>query len=1099
MSLPRFALSAKSIVLSIAVALSFWGLYVFQNAPRREDPEFHVRTALVSCVWPGAPVRDVELLLTDPLEEAVSEVEEVKETRSYTRTGQSVIYVDLAEYIDDTDNAWDEITARIERVDIPRGAFRPVLNRAFGDTSVMLLAIHSQGEKANYTPAQLHAMAKRVRDRLYALPDVAAVRLHGVREERVYVQTDMKTWSQIGLTTGELQELVEARNIVVPGGMVETGGLRFGVKPTGDLDAAEQLRRLVVAFGDEKPRPGAQYPAPVYLEDVGLSVERSYADPPGVLARYLSAEQEASSREAVYLSFTMKDDANATELGREVNRLIRELEATILPPDVALTVVADQPEVVRQKIRTFLSNLVQAVVIVIILAFLLLGFRIAVVMASAVPIVMLIAIGISHFFGVDIEQVAIASLIIALGLLVDNAIEVGDNTLRLLEEGYDRETAARLGPEQVGMPMLFGTLTTVAAFFPMLSIPGTTGEFIYSLPVVVSITLLTSWVIAMTVTTIMSYWMIRPTHGGAGRSPLMKALGLIKRLFKRGKKQESDENIRGDIGALRRLYGALCMVSIRLRWVVVPLAFVLFAISIWLVASGRIGTEFFPPNHRAQFTIDIFTPEGTSLRGTDRVVRKVERLLRETSDMSEESGERIERLDNAMVLVGVGGPRFYTGRAPEPPAPNYAFILVNTTSADVVSDYIEELRRKAKEEIPGSRIIPRPLMYGPPVEAPIAIRYVGEDIETLRSAAEETKNIFRRTRGAWDIHDSWGVYSYQLRVEVDEERANLAGVSNASIARSTSAYYSGFPLSTFREGDKKIPIMFRLIPEEQHSLDDIERLYVEGRHGKVPLGAVAEVESLWQPSKIQRIDGRRMIEVRSRVYPAFLANAVLHRAMEELEQLNGTLPPTVSMEIAGEQKETTESQRDVSRAFKISIVLIVLLLVMKFNAFGKALVILLTVPLAGTGAFFGLYLTGVPLGFMANLGLLSLVGVILNDAILLIEFIEMECEKARDDESKREKGGVAGLSREAFREAVVRAGRTRLIPLSLTSLTTVGGLIPLLLFGGPMWSPLCIVLIFGLLIGTALALLVFPPAFVISAERFGLRVLRNADLGATSG
>lgn len=1092
MRLPAFALSAKSIVISIVLVLSGWGLYVFSTAPRREDPEYHIRTALLSCVWPGAPVRDVELLVTDQLEEAVSEIDEVKEIRSYSRVGQSVLYIDVEEHIDDTNNVWDEIGARIERIRMPEGATAPFLNRSFGKTSVMVLAIHPRQTRHRYTPADLHAIAKRINDRLYALPGIATTRFDGVREERVYIQTSMKTWSQIGLTTTDLEKAVRARNIVVPGGIVESGGIRYGIKPTGRLDTTEQIRRLVIVPGSEQPRPGSNYSAPLFLEDLGLEVERGYADPPRVLARYLEADAGGRSMDAVYLSFTMKDDANATVIGRKVHDLIEELQATILPPDIAVTVIADQPDIVSRKIDTFLSNLMQAVIIVIVMAFLLLGLRIAVVIASAVPIVMLISIGVSHFLGVDIEQVSIASLIIALGLLVDNAIEVGDNTLRLLEEGHDRDQAARLGPGQVGIPMLFGTLTTAAAFFPMLTIPGSTGEYIYSLPVVVSTTLLVSWLIAMTMTTIMSYWMLRPSRNGSARSPLLAMWQWLRGRISRAQREHDDSNNQGGVGALRSLYGSLCRQCVRLRWLVVPLAFILFGISLSLVASGRIGTQFFPPNHRAQFTIDVFTPQGSSIAHTNRLVQKLEALLVETSPLTDADGTRRERLKNAMVLIGAGGPRFYTSRAPEPPASNYAFILVNTRRPEDVKAYAEEVRRLAREEIPGARIIPRELMYGPPVEAPIAIRFIGEDTETLQAAAARARTILRDMPAMWDVHDTWGETSYQLRVHIEEDRANLAGVSNASIARSLAAWYSGHRLSTFREGDKKIPILFRLIPEESHSLQDLHRVYVEGRQGKVPLSAVARIEPLRQPSKIQRIDGQRMIEVRGRVYPPRLPNAVLAEAMPRLREIAADLPPTARMEIAGEQKETSNSQEDVFRAFQISMIAIILLLILKFNSIGKALLILLTVPLAGAGAFFGLYMTDTPLGFMANLGLLSLVGVILNDAILLVDFIEMKCRDAREEERNRSRDGIAGLSREAFRKAVVQAAQTRLIPLSLTSLTTVGGLVPLLLFGGPMWAPLCVVLIFGLLLGSILALLVFPPAFVIAAERFHLSVLAPA-------
>lgn len=1084
MNLPHYALSRKVIILAIAALLTAWGLRVFLHAPRREDPEYRVRTALVICVWPGATVQNMELLVTDPIEEAISSVESIEEIRSTSRVGRSYIYVDVEESVHDVDNVWDELAANLEHVELPIGAAPPVLNRQFGDTSVMLIALHAkEGTDKAISPADLYDVARRVRDRISVLPDVSATSLHGVRREAIYVHTDLKTWGQLGITTTDLQRLVQTRNIVASGGNIDSGLDRFAVNPTGSFDTISDLERLIVGPSKTHPFPSPLYPAPVLLHQTGLRVERAYEDPPTTLARFGKPGSTHNSTPAIYISFLMKKGANVTVLGRKVRALLEQMEQTILPPHVAMTVIANQPDIVEEKIENFLSNLVQAVTIVIIVAFLLIGLRMAMVMASAIPVVMFISIGLSRFLGVQLEQVSIASLIIALGMLVDNAIEVGDNTLRFLENGEERWKAATEGPRQVGGPMLFGTLTTVAAFAPMLTIPGATGEFIYSLPVVVSLTLLTSWLVAMTFTSIMCYWLMRAPATGSG-IPLARLIGWVSQKWA-GKSRPQKQM---DTDFLRRAYGRLCELTIAARWVVVPAAFLIFAFSVWLAATGRIGTQFFPPNYRAQFTIDVHTPEGSSIAGTNAVVQRVEALLHRIGSKEK------QKLLNYMVLVGQGGPRFYTSLAPEPPASNYAFILVNTTAPEHVDSFAEDMRRAAMKEIPGSRVIPRTLMNGPPVAAPIALRYLGENADALRGVARRVEKTLRATPGTWDVHDSWGRWGYQLKISVEEDRANLAGVTNAAISQSLKAYYSGHPLGIFREGEKRIPIYFRLNKKQRHSIQDISRIFVEGRKAKIPLDAVASVSTLWQPAKIQRQDGQRMIEVRARVTPGHLANSVLAEAMPRIQKIHAALPPGMWMEVAGERSETTQSQGNVLNAFYISLICIVLLLIVKYNALGKPLLILLTAPLAAAGGLLGLYIMHVPLGFMANLGMLSLVGIIVNGAIVLVEFIEILARDAIQQNKPSPADSTTpmrGLSRQQFRDIIVQAGRIRLLPILLTALTTVGGLLPLLLFGGPMWAPLAIVLIFGLLLGTALTLLVFPAAFVIAVEVLHMPVIKS--------
>jgi len=1096
MSLPSFALRHRAIVVAGTMILVVWGTYAFWTMPRREDPEYTIRTCVISTLWPGATALKVEQLVTKPIEDAVAELDEVDKVRSTTVAGYSSVYVDLEETTSSAgvDNAWDKVRAKVDlvRSKLPDGTRGPVVNTNFGDTAAMILALYQtplpgkQEIERPYTPRELEIIAERLEDDIKLVDAVALTELYGVQDEVIYLEADAGTWSQIELTTDRLRTLLAARNIVAPGGSIDTPLGRFTVKPTGEFGAVGQVERVIVDAPEAAVRgEGRAYGAPVYLKDLDITVRRDYVDPPRTITRYGArdaAQPEARrslSAPCVVLSLTMKHGHNIVTLGKSVRETIARAKASVLPRDIEVAIVSDQPRTVDSKVKDFTANLWQAVAIVVGVAFLLVGLRLAIVMATAIPMVILAAIGLSTLFGVQLEQVSIAALIIALGMLVDCAIEVGDNAHRFLGEGHSRLDAAVLGSEQISFPVLIATLTTVAAFLPMAGIPGVEGEYLFSLPVVVSLALMMSWVLAMTMTTVMAYWIMR---SASHASPLALIAGVVGKVVGRKK---------GSGSVLGAIYGGACRLTVRLRWLTTAAAAGALAWALSLVVTGKIGMQYFPPAFRNQFVIDIFLPEGASIRQTDSVCRRVEDIVRRLS-AAEQEGKPIERLVNMATTVGQGGPRFYLNLNPEQPAANYAQILVNTCDPTVVRQYVQEIRREADATVPGARVAPRMLDMGPPVDSPVGIRVVGEDMATLHRVAGRLKDVLRAIDGTLDVHDTWGSFGYQLAVEVDEAQANLSGVTNASVAQTLNAYFSGHPLTTYREGDHSVPIMLRLPSAARGSLDQVRATYVEGLFGKVPLDALARVETRWQPAKILRHKQGRAIEVRCRVREGLLPSNVLDAAMRRVREIERSLPPGFRIEITGEQEQIHKVLGKVTRAFMVSFLLIVLCLIVQYNSLVKPLIILVTLPMAAIGALAGLYLTGRPLSFMAQLGLLSLAGIVLNDAIVLIEFTEtLIREKLAKGEGLAAPGekSCSGLTRDAFRECIVRGGRMRLLPICLTTLTTVGGLLPLALLGGPMWEPMAIVIISGLLVATLLTLLVLPGIFAIFVETFRVKAV----------
>ena len=514
MNLAGFTLRNKVIVAAGVVILSLWGALSLLTMPRREDPEYTVRTAVVSTSWPGTPVERMEELISSKLEDEIDTMDGIRWVRSLTQVGLSTVYVELDRQTPAgrVDQMWDKVRARMNRVPMPAAGIEPVLIDDFGDTNVMLLALFQgplPGESEvrpenRYTPRDLDVLSRRLSDELKLVEGVAKIESVGVQDEVIYLEQDLGTFSQVEIGPDQVAALVAARNTVTPGGELDTAHGRFSISPSGNLDAERELRSIVVAG------TGADDRIPVYLDDLGYRLVRTYRDPPSKLARWSDPQ---GARDCVLIAFSIKSGANIVNVCNRAKALLERLLTTdkILPPDVRVELVSDQSENVQAKIGDFVNNVIGAIVIVIAVVYLMVGLRSASVMAANIPIVMLGTLALVTLFGVQLEQISIAALIIALGMLVDNAVQICDQSLTLQSQGLSPREAAIKGANMLSFPMLIATGTTVAAFLPILAgLVGTAREFVYSLPVTISVCLLLSWVLAMTFCTLLAYWFIRP-------------------------------------------------------------------------------------------------------------------------------------------------------------------------------------------------------------------------------------------------------------------------------------------------------------------------------------------------------------------------------------------------------------------------------------------------------------------------------------------------------------------------------------------------------------------------------------------------------------
>lgn len=1123
MSLPRFSLNNPRVIIALVGVLTLLGVQQFMSMPRRADPAFTLRVCQVITRWDGIRAERVEELIARPLEEAISELAEVDYVRSVTTTGQTALYVNLEGTlaVDKIEQTWDKVRAKVDTVRLPPGATRPIIYDDFGDTAVMLLAIYEKqrvvpddgaaAAEPQYTKRDLEVLADRVRDAIALVPGVARAQTHGAHQEAIYIETTAGAWANLDLTISQLEDLLAARNVELSGGSIDTDQSRFNISPSGSFDTVEQVRHIAVGRHTNG--------APVYLKDLGLTVRRGYQDPPGAVARYGNAQGHAPT---VVVSFTMKDGEKVTDIGPAVRAILSDMQEKdkVIPPDIEVEVVFDESVFVDKKISDFITNVLQAVGIVLAVALIMSGLASSMVMAAAVPFVMIITLGLVAMMGIELEQMSIASLIIALGLLVDNAVVVTDNVRRFQALGHSRRESVARGVEQIMFPILIGTLTTVFAFLPLaFALSAERAEYIFSIPVVVSVTLLTSWVLALSQTSLMCYLLIKPRKDGSQSvAPLTRIgrqlSGLLTKLSRGGKQNASkaDENSAADETSTSTtvpssedavsenakamgIYPRLLNVLLRAKSLAIAAVVALLVGA----ASLPVGSEFFPDDVRDYLYIDVWLPEGSSWQATDDTARRVEDILREVSPIDVE-GIRVERLGRYYTSVGGSGARFALGVNPQPPAPNFAQIIVQTTDALLTDNYVNELKQAFRQNIAKARITASKLSLGPPTDSPIGIRLYGEgysrpgfaDEARLRGAAEELKQVFASVEGLTDIHDEWGLKGYSLDVEIDDVRANLVGVTNASVGKTLNAYYSGHQLTMFREGDHLVPVYLRLPRTDRQSLIDPRRVHIEGANDKVPLTSVAKVEHRRTASKIERRDMNRMIEVRADVSKGLLANERFSVLLPRVEAWAKTLPPGYRFEVGGTAEQTIESSGEMMIAFGIGVVLIVLTLVVQYNSFVKPLIILMTVPLGAIGALLGLYLSGNALGFMPMLGLVALSGIVVNAGILFLEFAD---ESIRSRLAKKE--GLAGdgerscngLTIEAFHQCLMEAGRARLLPITLTVSTTVGGLLPLALVGGPLWEGMAWMLIVGLIVATTLTLLLLPVFYAVCVQTFGMNLV----------
>ena len=891
------------------------------------------------------------------------------------------------------------------------------------------------GDKYSYK--QLDDFTSLITRTLQTVPAVSKVQRSGVLKERIFLDYSQERLASYGLRPIMLRDILRARNTSMPGGVLELGGKVVAIDPSGELATEKDLANVVVSISDTG--------SPIYLRDM-VDIARSYESPPRYLNFYSgkAADGTWQRNRAITVSVQMRAGENIGRFGKSVDAALDSLKHA-LPPDLVLARTSDQPLQVEENVGLFMKSLYEAIVLVVIVA--LIGFwewRSALLMALSIPITLAMTFGMMDLLRIDIQQVSIASLIIALGLLVDDPVVAGDAIKRGLAEGHKPVVAAWLGPTKLATAILFATITNIVAYLPFLLLSGDTGRFLYSLPIVITCSLVASRIASMTFVPFLSYYLLR--------APKKAEVPLRER-------RKS-----GFAGA----YYKLGSFAIRHR-------FVTLAASFFFLAGGgffaaRLKEQFFPKDLSYLSYVDVWLPEDSTLSVTNSAAIQAERIIEDVcarfgNEHPDKDGKPRPVLRSLTTFVGGGGPRFWFSVSPEQRQLNYAQIIIQVEDKHETGKLVVPLQQALATEVPGARIDVRQLESGPPVGIPVAVRLSGEDLPTLRAEAEKLKRVFRAVSEADRVQDDWGAESFVVSLDVDPDRANLAGISNLDVAVSSVAGMNGIQVTSIREEPDEIPVLVRLRMEERSGIDDVRNLYVYSLQNsqRVPLGVVSSVTYRMQTEKIMRRNHFRTITVACFPVPGVLPSEVLNKARAGIEKLRAELPPGFKLEIGGEEEHQKKGFKELAIVMAISVAAIFLTLVWQFKNAVKPLIVFAAIPYGMAGALACLAISGSPFGFMAFLGIASLVGVIVSHVIVLFDFIE-----------ERHAEG------EPLLEALLDAGIVRLRPVLITVGATVIGLVPLALHGGPLWEPLCYAQIGGLTAATFITLIIVPVLYAIA-------------------
>jgi multidrug efflux pump subunit AcrB len=1011
MNFTEIAFKYRKSVLMVLALLLINGAFAYFTLPAQEDPTITIRDAIVTTSFPGMAPERVEQLITRALEKEIRKIPEVEKITSTSVTGSSIIHVKIYDRYFNLDNIWQDLRNKVKQaeVNLPSGTKTPHINDSFGDVSVVTLALTADG----FSLGEMYDIAKHIRDNIYTVSGTNKVEIIGVQNERIFLEIANAKLSQLGISPNTIINELRNQNIISPGGEIDTGPLSMVVEPTGNFTSIDEVANTQISI------PGTD--ESFALKDL-VTIRRGYIDPPNKPAYF-------NGKQAIMFAVSMLPEYNLLEYAPRIQALVADVTST-LPIGYNIDYATFQADQVQQSISGVSSSVVQTLAIVLVVVILFLGMRTGLIVGSIVPFVMLTTLAIMKFSGMALEKMSLATLIIALGLLVDNGIVIAEDFKRRIESGTDRFQAMCQGGKELSLPLLSSSITTILFFLPLMLAENIAGEFTRSVSLVILITLMTSWVLALTVTPTLCYFFIKAD---------VNEHGLTSELSGEPVKKSS---------AFYTKYEQFLHFIMRHKALFLGTMLALLFIS--MLGFKYVTQQFFPNSDRMQIMMYIDLPNGTSTRETNRQMKEIFSWLDEEKTLPE--------VISYAGYTGFNGPRFVLSLNPEDPADNKGFIILNIKPDTDLDTLVNNIHNEVMNNFPNVSARVKRMFAGPSDSSSISIQVKGPDKDIIYDKAQEVMAILQDIPYTKNVRTDWENRIVKVQVKVDQHRARRAGVTSEDIAVALQSFFSGASVTEYRDGDDIIPIILRANEAERSNLDRLRTVSImsSSTSTAIPLLQVAEFVPVNQFAKIKREDMFTTITVEAS-NTEMTAQDLQLLVDDKIQALAKDLPVNHHIEYDGVIVESADAQQALSANMPFVLGLVVILLVMQFNSFRRASIIVLTIPLVLIGTVSGLLVMSAPFGFMVTLGIYSLAGIIINNGIVLIDRIDIERSEGKD----------------AY-QAIINSCLTRLRPIAMTTVTTIMGLLPLIMDSGSMFFGMAVVLAFGLGIGTILTLGVVP-------------------------
>lgn len=1002
-NLSAWALRHRSLIGFLMVLLLLAGALSYNQLGRAEDPDFTFKVMIIRTNWPGATAREVEQQVTDKIEKKLQETPYLDNVRSYSKAAESTIFVTLRDSTPPkaVSGVWYEVRKKVGdiRQTLPAGVQGPYFNDEFGDTFGTIYAFTADG----FTHRELKDYVEDVREELLRIRDVGKADLLGVQPERIFIEFSNKKLANLGISPQQVIDVIQAQNAQTASGVVQTSSDRIATRVSGEIDGRALAELSIQANGRL-----------IRLGDIA-DIKRDYADPPSPRLRY-------NGQESIGLAISMAKGGNMIELGKQLQATMTRLKAD-MPIGIEVLQVADQPTVVQRSISEFMQVLLEAVVIVLGVSFLSLGLRSGMVVMLCIPLVLAITFVCMQIFGIDFHRISLGALIIALGLLVDDAIIAVEMMQVKMEQGFDRFRAASFAYTSTAFPMLTGTLITAAGFVPVGFAKSSAGEYTFSIFAVVTIALLVSWIVAVIFTPFIGYTLLPAPKAGHGHG---------EDVYHRG---------------IYRYVRPVVNWCVRRRWIVIAGTVGIFVLSV--AGFGLVQQQFFPSSNRPELMVDLRLPQGASIAATEQEALKLEALLRDDADIV-----------SYTTYVGAGAPRFYLPLDIQLPNENFAQVVV-LTRGDAERERVRDRLVKAfQDDFTLLRGRVNRLENGPPVGFPVQFRVSGPNPMEVRRIAFQVADVMRANPSTRDVNLDWDELSKVVKVDVDQAKARLLGISSQDLATTLNSIVSGLTVTQYREGRELIDVVARAEASERLSLSGIKDVNVAGAESSraVPLSQVAEITYGLEEGIIWRRDRQPVITVRADIIDGIQAPVVSQQINPKLDDLRKHLPPNYRIVMGGAIEESGKANASIGAVVPVMIMIMVTLLMVQLQSISRMLLVLLTAPLGLIGVTLGLLAFHVPFGFVAMLGAIALAGMIMRNSVILVDQIDQDI--------------AAG---EAAWDAIVNATLRRFRPIVLTALAAILGMIPL--STSNFWGPMAFTIIGGLLVATLLTVLFLPALY----------------------